>query len=333
MEIEYESQQDYFMRYQSEWQQYEAPAYNAKWVEFDEETDLRWACKPMSLIPLAGFELFDEQLLTDTKDSSPKSGVNEPEQAKMHSKDCLKASRRLSKLMLYQIGANGSFLSGFLGASAQVINSVLAVLALGEINSKSLIRDQATVLCAVWEKFKNCLSYHKNKKICIVKSEYWDNVFSFKVFSENAKQTIKSLKSSQLKRVMSQNELVFNSFCEVLFSINKLMTLTFILRDNSINGGQFLRQIETINKLLVLVVDARLFEFYNHRSGKFAQECCGKCKICCSKDIPYNFAALLQEAREKVNTVVRAIPVICSTDLESIQEQELLCLLPSVTSR
>lgn len=320
MDIEYEFQQE-FIDYQS----FDREFNNSKWDYFGQALEVQQSQKTADQLPAEDIEFIEWEESKSVAESSLK--LAEESSGKLHSKDCLKFSRRAVKMMNKHLAAQSSFVTSFMGASAKIFNVILTAFALKEVPTAALIKSQVAVLSQIWEEFKSCLSYHKNKKICIVKAEYWNKVFCKKTFAGLAKQMITNLHDTQIRKLLMENEAILNCFSEILFSVNQLMTLTLILKDSSEKGGQFMRKIETLDNLLVLITNSDLFEFYNHRSGKFAKECCGRCKVCRSRSIPAEFTSVLLEARTKISTLVDVIPSICPKDLEIVDEQQLFYIL------
>lgn len=255
------------------------------------------------------------------------------EQEKFYSKDCLKLGRKLIKLLTKHLKTpRTAFANKFLTVSAKTYNSMIAFFGLEEVSNEDLVNVQAFILQKVWETLKNCLNYHKNKKICVVKSEYWNNVFDKKTFLQHAIAACKGLDNTVLQSLFLTLDANMNIFCDILFLMNLLMVLTLILKDDTPKGGQFIRKIETLNNLIVLVINPKLFDFYNHRSGKFASECCGKCKVCRSRDMPTDLAALLQSSRQTASVLVNAIIMNTTTNLEHVQEPSLFYLMTVVVN-
>lgn len=303
MEIEYEFRNDFFDF---------DPKANEFELNFDaQEQSKQW----VSLNNMTSFETQEHELIGSL------IGL------KVYSKECLKFGRRISKLMLRHLSNYSAFSQHFLDMSAQVTNTIRGAFALKEAAKKDLIRDQYLILRSIWKEFRDCLSYHTNKKICIVKPEYWNIVFNRKNFIVCAKRAIESLQKDFLLNSPYEEARILDCMCEVLFGVNQLMTLTFILADTSDDGGKHMRGLDNIENLLVMIVDAGLFEFYNHRSGKFARECCGRCKICGSRAVPWNFLSLLQAARKKLKTISELIPSTFSSDLWIVNSQQLFYLL------
>eukprot|EP00331_Platyophrya_macrostoma_P012045 CAMPEP_0176416214 /NCGR_PEP_ID=MMETSP0127-20121128/6225_1 /TAXON_ID=938130 /ORGANISM="Platyophrya macrostoma, Strain WH" /LENGTH=229 /DNA_ID=CAMNT_0017796271 /DNA_START=122 /DNA_END=811 /DNA_ORIENTATION=- len=218
----------------------------------------------------------------------------------------------------------------FLKVSSRVINSLLSTVYGSEGSDKvrieHLVKFQAIILQKVWENFKNCLSYHTNKKICLMKSDYWDVVFSQKTFRHHAKSHMAetALLINPSLALITENEVMSTSFCDVLFSMNKLMTISYIMKDETLEGGLFFKELPILESLIVLIVEPALFDYYNQSSGKFANECCGKCKICCSKNIPESLNEQLEDARKKANVIVDAVIEFCPRSLKYVNEDTLM---------
>lgn len=273
----------------------------------------------------SGSKSFEENFSANNQDDSNKA-------SKSHGKESLKFSRRLVKVLSKHLSNKSAFASSFLQCSAKVINSILAAFAVPQREISWLVEDQSTLLQFVWKELKDCLSYHKNKKICIVKPEYWNNVFCRKTFSSHIKASLQYIQDSGLRKLLAEEEGIFRCFCDILFSMNQLMTITYVLRDNTTDGGKFLRELGTIENLLLLVINSGLFEFYNHSSAKFAPECCGKCKICRSKIVPWNMSTILKDTREKLKVLLDLVPSVCTSDLEVAADQELFYLISFLIS-
>lgn len=245
----------------------------------------------------------------------------------LHSRDSLKFGRKLIKLMKKHLKSSSSFVSKYLKVSGEIITSIIVMMGYPEPIIEDVVHLQRQMLQKSWEQFKNCLSYHRNKKICVVKSEYWNVMFCSKTFVDLALQAPPSTKESYLVDFIFKNEGLSRAFCQILFLINKLIVLSLVLKDDTDKGGRFLRSINTCENLIVLAVEPRLYESYNQRSGKFANECCGKCKVCKSKAIPSNIDGLLREARLNANFLVKSILEIIPKSLDTVQDDQLFSLM------
>jgi hypothetical protein len=225
------------------------------------------------------------------------------------SKDGLKFCRKLSTLMLEVLKAPNDVFHQIMTFSSQVLLSLLSPLNLHGVSSSQIRELQYECLERLWAEFKELLSYSKNKKICIVKQEYWNMIFDKKGCTTQLKQIFETLskiwKTPAAKLVLSDT--VFcELFAHVLFYSNKLAVTVLILKDSS-DKGNFLRNLKTIDNFFMMVLLPDLMQFYNHRRGKFALECCRKCKICKSKQIPSDFLIILNDSRTKIESVVSII--------------------------
>ena len=258
---------------------------------------------------------------TDTE--SPKNG--DKTETEVHTKDFLKFARRLAKVVKTQLASGGDTLVlKFLEASAQIINAVWASFNIPKQDICELVDIQAKIIQTLWNMFQDNLNYNKNKKICIVKAEHWNILFCPKTFKGLVIDICKNLKCGLFLKKILNNEATFNSFFQVLYSTNLLLTLTVILKDSTPQGGEVIRKIKTLDNFLAMMVVPELLEFYNHRSGKFAKECCGKCKICRGKNVPPNFLTVLQQARQRRDILISSI---LEATADFAQEEKIILLL------
>lgn len=273
----------------------------------------------------SSYSMTQQKLIQETTTMDVEDG--DGTSAKHHTKDCLKVGRRLIKLVLKHLKTRSKLINKFLGASAKIVNSIFAVFGFKEPEIEELLKVEAHILQKTWEEFKNCLSYNKNKKICVVKSEYWNVMFCSKTFVGYALTACKNLEKSFIKDALFSFEGLASCLCEILFLTNQLLLLTLIFKDQTAKGGNFLRTVQTMGNLVVLMIEPSLFDFYNHRSGKFPNECCGRCKICCSKNLPFDLEIVLQRGREKASTLTKAIFEICPESLETVNDEQLFSIL------
>lgn len=234
------------------------------------------------------------------KDENPKDN---------HSKDCLKFCRKVARFVPEQLLLKKELIREIINLNATVLASFLNPLDLRVVDSSRLEDIQIEILLKLWTSFKAVLSYKKNKKICIVKQEYWDLIFEKKTATNVLKDHIEEF-SKTWKDLEVRNLLKSAAFSEILsrmlFCTNKTIILTLILRDAS-SKALYIRNLRTIDSFLLMVIYPGFFQYYNNRSGKFAVECCGKCKICRSKAVPMDFLEQLGYARLQVELVMSQI--------------------------
>ena len=218
-----------------------------------------------------------------------------------HSKGCLTFCRKFSGLVINHLKAMSDLVESILKFNAEVMISLLYFLDFEKVDTSHLIELQAGCLMMIWRLFKENVTYSKNKKICIVKQEYWDIIFEKTTCNENFKKIIEEMKGS-CKEPTLKSLLGDATFCsllaQMLYYTNKLIALILLLTDST-KKAAIVRALPTLNNFIVLIVFPQHFRFYNHRGGKFALECCGKCKICRSKTLPKDFLVVLEGARRQ----------------------------------
>mgnify|MGYP000930226470 FL=1 len=249
-----------------------------------------------------------------------------------HSRDCLKFCRKLSSLLQERLTLPTPLMSSILAFNSDLLVTLLSNLELPSLNSDDITTIQIWCLRTLWGKFRDILSYSKNKKICLVKQEHWNLLFDKKTCIETLKDISKKF-SDECKdfegRAFEARKVIEDaSFCEilaqVLFCSNKLLVMMVILKDPS-EKGVSLRELKTIDNFFLMIQKADYLSYYNHSSGKFALECCGKCKVCKAKSVPEDFGHGLIDARQKTRSIAYKIDEMIR--LFSINKFEaLLCL-------
>lgn len=216
-----------------------------------------------------------------------------------YSKECLKFCRKIATLISEKLNLRSAITQKIFKFNSQLLSTYLHALGRQPVEASLLNELQTECLIQLWSKFKAVMSYSKNKKICIVKQEQWNLIFQKETFVESLKEICERISMSWIDPVAGDalKDLAFREiFSRMLFSTNKLLTLALILTDSS-SKGKYLRDLGRIESFVLLIVFPEYFQYYNHRRGKFALECCGKCKVCCSKSIPADFLSLLDKAR------------------------------------
>lgn len=238
----------------------------------------------------------------------------EEEKVENHSKDCLKFCRKISTVIVEYLTLDVEIVKTIFGFNAEILKGLAENLGLDAPSPKELIDLQTNILHSHWLKFKEKMLYSKNKKIGIVQQDQWDLIFCKTVATKSLKEECKS--QSKTWPTQGGKELLLEPvFCELLasmlFCMSKLLVIIVILTDDS-EKGVFLRNLSNIDTMLVLILFPEMLKSYNHRSGKFAKECCGKCKVCFSKKIPRDFLEQLRLARLKTEFITSTLTKIFS---------------------
>jgi len=260
----------------------------------------------------------------DAPDSNLKGEDDEKFDKNNCSKEFLKFSRKLANLMIHHLQQKTEIMMKFLLFSGKVANIIYLLLGLKPPDLDEVAALQMECLERLWGNYKETMSYSKNKKICIVKAEDWGRLYSKPDFTEGIKEILRitpSKFSTLDLPLMSQFETIVEFFSSVLFYTNLIFSFLMIIKDPS-DKGAYLRELKTINNFLVMMLSSDLYKNYNHRSGKFAIECCGKCKVCRSKHIPPSFQLQLERGRTKIELMKTFISITMS-DLDAVSDDAI----------
>lgn len=226
-----------------------------------------------------------------------------------YSKDCLKFCRKIASTALEQLSAQNECTKAMINLNSSIIANLIANLNLNNLDTAQINELQANCLRELWLDFKDNLSYSKNKKICIVKQEYWNIIFEKSTSRKHLVRICNTISKADIQenvRIALKEPVFVEIFTQLLYGMNRMLVLTTILRDPT-EKGEFLRSLETIHNFLVLGLLPEYYQFYNHRSGQFALECCGKCKICKSKALPVDFLEVLTKSRKQTDVLISRI--------------------------
>ena len=236
-----------------------------------------------------------------------------------HKKDCLKFCRSLSYIVIRHLIEKSKFIQRILRLNAEALETLIPLLDLTTVSLDELEYLQSQALLKLWSDFKELLSYHKNKKICVVKQEYWDLVFDKKTCVEACQKIFCGLKEttkSSAIKILLEDETFSTILARLLYCTSKIIALIATLRDSS-ERGMSIRNLETVDNFIILMIYPSYFGLYNHRAGKFALECCDKCKICCGKKVPRDFLNSLGSSRILIKQLINSLTQIiekCSSN-------------------
>eukprot|EP00331_Platyophrya_macrostoma_P000456 CAMPEP_0176405836 /NCGR_PEP_ID=MMETSP0127-20121128/555_1 /TAXON_ID=938130 /ORGANISM="Platyophrya macrostoma, Strain WH" /LENGTH=301 /DNA_ID=CAMNT_0017784931 /DNA_START=70 /DNA_END=975 /DNA_ORIENTATION=- len=240
------------------------------------------------------------------------------------SKEFLKFSRKLAKMVMQHLQKKTGLLINMLTFSAQTLEYLFVLYGATRPLLTDIMSLQIYCLERLWNNFKEMISYSKNKKICIVKSDDWNKIYDRATFAEAVKEILAESEGNFLSvnpKLISQLEQLSEPFSKLLFYSNLLFSFTLIMKDSS-TKGIFLRSLRAIDNFLVMIVSPELYKNYNHRSGKFAMECCGKCKVCRSRNVSPSFPLQLERGRTK-SDLLKTFISITFPELEDISDEKV----------
>jgi hypothetical protein len=218
-------------------------------------------------------------------------------------KDSLKFCRRISKVFLKDFSRSPlkTKLDNFF---AQLVETVCEVTGMGIYDLKLLRCFHLKVFAQAWVNFKDSLSYYKNGKISLVTFNEWIALFSNEGFQ---KFLLSSRLLDELPSVIDFNNksdsLSSQSFLHIyqkmlyLLFKTSIQSIIFMRMYDDDNNKNIVDVIPNFEHFVCMTLQPSLYKHYNHSKGRFALECCKRCKICMSPTLPVNYYEILIQAR------------------------------------
>ena len=153
-----------------------------------------------------------------------------------------------------------------------------------------------------WLNFKDTLSYYKNGKISLVTFNEWLALFSVEGYHEFLSRLPDELQDvvSFDKRDQLSCETFLSIYSRLLFLLFKV-SIQSIIYMGMYNDQSIMEEIPNLEHFTCMTLQPSLYKHYNHTKGKFALECCKRCKICMSSALPANYYEILTHSRARVS--------------------------------
>lgn len=227
---------------------------------------------------------------------------NTPKQRSIK-KHSLKFCRKLSRLML-SLTANSTIIAPTFNHFERIIEDVAVYLSANILNKEELARTHVNIFRRIWLKQRATLSHITNRSICLVTDSEWEQLFSRASFLKKLREESYDYQCIfDLVIIDIKNKQAFLHIYErTLFMVNKIL-LYFVLCTNVFKDEDFKSKVMNYADFGVMTLEPTLYYHYNHSKGKFAIECCNKCKICRSSVLPKDYLSRVKEARQKYNSI------------------------------
>ena len=198
-------------------------------------------------------------------------------------------------------------------------------------SQKVAIRDEAefqkmhrVILAKIWGRYRNIFSNYKNNKICLVTFDEWQRVFSTAGFNKEF-NSIPSCEKEIVAAIDIKSDVdvtLFTDFYKrLLCTFNKFL-INLVFYQEMVNDREFTDKTSNAEDFALMMNSPWIYRHYNHSKGKFAGECCNRCKICRSSGLPTNFSDQLAEARKKMEIKVKFEKLIhLNEGSQEIEEQ------------
>lgn len=153
-----------------------------------------------------------------------------------------------------------------------------------------------------WDKFHSMLSSAQNNRICLVTYSEWNAIMTLKGFDQEI-----CFDSVEIKEILMTagfadeiaKEMLVRFFTKLMYKVNQIYSYV-VLFEKILKDFTFCQKIINLKDFLTMAFDPSLYSNYNHHRGKFATECCQKCKVCRSATVPEDFTDRLTKARKNL---------------------------------
>lgn len=223
-------------------------------------------------------------------------------------KNSLKFCRRLSKSVLLALSNNESPIPAnqVLQAVFKLVKTQIATQQLRVRDEDAFVQYHHKLLTKIWGRYKNIFSNYKNNKICLVTFDEWQTVFSAEGFNKELKSVTNGGK--ELSKLIdfsdktNDKELFMAYYKSILFAAHRTL-INIIIFEELVHDEEFMQKAPNAEDFGLMTNYSWMYRHYNHSKGKFAQECCKRCKICRSSSLPADFAEKLARARVSIQGV------------------------------
>ena len=241
-------------------------------------------------------------------------------------KNSLKFCRKLCKIMLKQLNnQDNEFASKSFILLYSIINNLVTLFKGTVLDDERLRVIQRGILINIWKKHREQVCYMKNQKVCLVTPGEWESFFSADKFANHLRTHTNNFKDIlfliNLNTIECEQAFIL-LYCKVFFTLNMLFIHTFLYLEIE-RDSKFKDKISNFDDFALMALQPWLCRYYNHTRGRFAKECCGKCKICRCYSIPANFLERLGWARLYHQQVKNQYSEIKTRKTNSLNKEEI----------
>lgn len=228
-------------------------------------------------------------------------------------KACLKFCRKISRRVL-EIIDQPHFSNILFELLDQITENYLHIVGAKSFNRVRFSAKSRSIIKGVWNLFKEQLASSKNKKICLVTQDEWNKMFSFSSFASQVREQTQDYQDV-LQYIEFQNhrdkEIFVRVYARYQFVVNIIFVNTSIIADMCLTNQKNKKYSYNLDDCLLMVNFPSFYGNYNHTKGKFAIECCNRCKICRSTLLPSNFLEKLEDTRYKIKELKALYSALC----------------------
>lgn len=240
-------------------------------------------------------------------------------------KNSLKFYRKLCKLMIKHLSNDEDFTNRAFILFFSFVNSFITFFKGRVLDDERIRKIQKTIMLQIWKRQREKVSYVNNHKVCLVTPEEWGSVFIQEEFNKQLR-----LSSNDFKDVLFliywnsiESEQAFTLLYSKIFFILNILLVSAVTYLEMVREPKFMQKMSNFDDFVLMMFQPWLYRFYNHTRGKFAIECCGKCKICKSYALPINFLERLNWSRYYFEQIKTYYESFKSCNLNNLTKDKL----------
>jgi hypothetical protein len=174
-----------------------------------------------------------------------------------------------------------------------------------------------------WINFKDTLSYYKNGKISLVTINEWLTLFEgYHEFFTRLPEELQVISFEKRDELSCQTFLrIYRSLLLTQYKVS----IQSIIHLGMFNDQSIMEEIPNLEHFACMTLQPSLYRHYNHTKGKFALECCVRCKICMSSTLPADYYETLIQARAQL-TRTRIFYASLQSSYSNISEYDIQAL-------
>lgn len=217
-------------------------------------------------------------------------------------KSCLRFCRKLMRFT--QTFQKSEDFERILKFAFSIIEGLLLNLKFYKYNQHLLMQIQREIHQNFWKALKQKTG-SANPKLCLITSDEWNTLFSYAGFSQQIHFFTESYTkfSSAVEFESSIDLELFVSFFTKNQFIVHMIVINTLISQEMYPLYEYLKATDVLDNCMLMANFSNLYLYYNHSKGKFAQECCGKCKVCRSTMLPKDFKHQLEDARYQIKEI------------------------------
>lgn len=249
-------------------------------------------------------------------------------------KNSLKFCRRLCKSLLsLLLNSENKKTDPIFQVVTKILKTQIMTQRIDVVDKTNLVEYHKKLLGKIWSRYKNIFSNYKNSKICLVTFDEWKLVFSPEGFINEF--DMHSNKGQEIAKFLDfrddlDQQLFVEFYKKIILTTNKVL-INFVIFGELVYDKELIDKVSNIEDFALMTNVGWMYKHYNHSKGKFALECCNKCKICRSSSLRPDYLEQLSLARENIADIKTYFALLPQLRENSDEYEEQIMLIFNAT--